>query len=649
MMRRLLPIVAATFAFMSSCAIPIGGGEVGDVRVTWGFLLGNNVITQACGQVGIDDITVQLVSTDPKNVTDGVALAFGGNAACADGSLLVEDVIAGAYRMTVTGQGEVNSGIATIDVNVGANVENQLSATMILSNGEVVAAIEFRYAFPAGASCADVGVETVTAQVFNAEPLAVAGARVDCVTGLVRVEGVPITNVSVRVAALDADNNTVFLGTTQAEASALQGGETTTIGQVNFALSLTTATLRTSFDSEASCTAAGVTNIDSLLLRAEGNQNVVVDAQQIACIGDPLVIQAPPGTYTLRIDGSDANGVVLFRSEEQVTFNDAQADLGVVNLTSINSTLTVRFGFPAGESCLSLGIATLDVTTQVNNEVQGIQVPCIDGQVVFTGLSVGTATITAEAAVNGFVALSASQQVVLQPGRAANNVVVNLVAVRSQLTLDWRFQLRNLVGPQAAQAPNFDPADITTSCLDADVDVVSVRVRRGGLLIASADTACNAGQVIFQNLEIAGGNLAIEAEGLRQVEGDSIFAVPLGTTQALAGVRTNAVLTLQPTRVIVTFSWNELCTMAEDVNGAAQTVNLRIGQIFLAPNVPCAQGSLVVTLPAQANGATFDFIVQGVGVNAANNPVVENGAGLAAPVNSFTHPGTLAIRVNGPT
>jgi hypothetical protein len=154
---RIVLCSAILIAGGSGCVIPIGGAEVGDVRVTWSF-----DGSQRCTEVGVDNVTVQLIE---KGKEGAGGLAFGQTGACIEGSMVLPDVVAGNYTMTVVGDGDVAvfSNGKGIDVEVKPNQETPIDAALSLANGEVVSKIEFQYLFPGALNCSAAGVATITA------------------------------------------------------------------------------------------------------------------------------------------------------------------------------------------------------------------------------------------------------------------------------------------------------------------------------------------------------------------------------------------------------------------------------------------------------------------------------------------------------
>jgi len=622
---------------LGSCVIPIGGAEVGDLRVTWSF-----DESQRCAEVGVENVTVQLIG-QPQG--ENVGLAFGATAACIEGSMVIPDIVAGTYTMTAVGEGDVaifNNGKG-VEVVVAPNVETQTIANLILANGEVVARIEFQYVFPGNLDCAQADVDQISAQVFDdSNGVVIAGATGDCIAGLMTVEGIRLGEHTLRVEGVDGEGNVRFVGTSAL--AGLQAGETLRINPVEFTANLSSATASFVFAGADSCAEAGVATVDARLVDGEGR---VVDGQNVPCVGGRVTFPpVPVGDYELVLDGINGNGQIVFNANEDITLALPVESLALTTMRPTNSTITVSFTLPAGETCATLGVNNIDLRVQTGAVIVGENIACIQGQTTIVGIPSGNvANLSAEAVAGNVVTLTGALTTpVLVAGRGSgttNQFTVALAPVRSALTVGWRFQRREMEAG-AGINPAFKPDLVTASCVDSDVDTVLIRVSRGATLLAAVETACSAGQATIPDLVIAGGNVTIEAEGLRQQEGDSVFSnfvadsVQAAPIIPLSGVRTTSSLILSPSKAFARVIWTGDCSVARAAAVAIQTdaAGFREGQ-----TVPCSQGNTLISL------ASIDG-----NVSISLDGVDGQGAPLNSPttVNSEVHAGLITFRFAEP-
>src|SRR5581483_8174353 len=101
--------VAAIVALAgASCTIPVGDGELGQLRVAWTF--GNE---PRCAAVGVENVSVQVV---------GAAGTGGAQAQCTAGAVVIPDLPAGNYKIFVDAQGTLAWQGSAEHAVVGGNV-----------------------------------------------------------------------------------------------------------------------------------------------------------------------------------------------------------------------------------------------------------------------------------------------------------------------------------------------------------------------------------------------------------------------------------------------------------------------------------------------------------------------------------------------
>jgi hypothetical protein len=184
--------------------------------------------------------------------------------------------------------------------------------------------------------------------------------------------------------------------------------------------------------------------------------------------------------------------------------------------------------------------------------------------------------------------------------------------------------------------------ELTTSCVDADVDTVLVRIERGNginaVLLESVETACNAGRVEVPNLVIAGGPVNVVFEGLRQQEGDSIFRA-VASNVPLTGVRSSTRTTLLPSIVFARVLWTGDCGVA-----GANTVDIQVSANGVSEgiNIACAIGNTTIALP---RGTEDSFVTIALrGVDGQGTPSVRRQTIDSVSV----QPGVATFRFTGP-
>ncbi len=641
---------------LSSCVIPIGGAEVGDLRVTWSF-----DGSQRCADVGVENVTVQLIE---KGKEGQGALAFGQTAACIEGSMELIDVTAGTYTMTVVGDGEqvtFNNGEG-IDVVVAPNQPTDVEAGLEIVIDDVTANLLFRVQFPDGIDCAAAGVANINAQVLTGDPpLGIAGINADCVASEFLIEGVRLGEHTLRVDAVDGNGTIRF--SARVPVRGLQPGDTFVQDTVVLSPELVTTVVRYTFDGNAFCAQAGVAAVDAQLRDSDGN---VVDGQNVACVAgriefapvrstaslladcidastragdaDPEAECAGVGTYSIHLDGIDGNQQVQFTADEDdLALNNNREQL-TIDLEPLSSSVTVRFTLPEGESCASLGVANVDVRiVDAAGGTTGENVACVAGQVILLGPAPGNATIVAEGIAGDEVVLSATAAATLRSGRDATNTInLALAPTQTELTVSWTFNI--VVDDNVADAvePEVQPA--SRSCVESDVDAVLVRVLRGNTLIEAVETACSAGQVEIPNIPLAGGNVTVELEGLRLQEGDSIFEERV-TGVALSGARSTVAATLEPSIVFARVIWTGDCGVAN-----ANTVDIQVSANGVSEgiNIACATGTTTIALPPGTQNSLVTISLRGVDGQGA--PV-----GVRQTIDSATvSPGVETFRFTGP-
>jgi hypothetical protein len=633
---RLLPLCLLPLC-VSACVVPIGGAEVGDLRVTWSF-----DGSQRCAEVGVDNVIVQLIEEGKEG--EG-ARAFGLTAECITGSMVIPDVVAGKYTMTAVGEGEVavfNNGRGAV-VEVIANDEAEVEAPLKLANGEVVSRIEFQYRFEDEALCSVAGVTTIRAQVIDENGIGIAGSDTDCVAGLAAVEGIRIGSHTLLVEALDGDGNTLFVSPPERRSlTGLQAGETLRLDPLNLTAAVVDATVRYTFGGVRFCAQAGVANVEAQLIDSATDD--VIDGQNIDCVtGRIEFLNVPAGTYDLHLDGVDENGEVQFTKDvRDIAFAGATKDLGVIDLVALSSQVEVRFSLPDNESCASLGITNVDVRIRAQNGAStGATALCIEGQVTLAGPAPGAATISIEAQVGLDIVLTASRQLNLAPGE--NVVPLALTPIRTVLDASWSFKLVE-VNDVAVVVDLLDTRTTetrTTSCRDVGVDNVLVTVSRGNTLLDAVVTTCDERRVEIPALPLAGGSVTVKYEGLRELEGDSIFEVT--RTVILGGPRTTDIAELVPSIVFARVVWNGDCGAA-----SAATVDVQVkanGVTEAGINVACAQGTTVIAMPRGTERSTVDISLRGVDGQGAPRPDAET---VSADADNPVVPGINTFRFGGP-
>jgi hypothetical protein len=626
---RALRIAPATL-LLSACVIPIGGAQVGDVRVTWSF-----DGSQRCSAAGVDEVSVQLIEKGKEGDKD--ASAFGLAADCIAGSLVLPDVVVGTYTMTVTGIGEVavyNNGEGT-DVEVVPGDLTDVAAQLALANGEVVSRIEFRYRFDGEGSCSAAGVDAINAQVIDGEGTPIAGSNTPCITGLVAVEGISTRGErTLEIEAVDADGNIRFRGSKDLQN--LQPGETLPLGVIDLEPASSDVTVRFTFDGETSCAEAGVDNIDAQLLDDEGR---IVQGQNIDCVaGTMLFTDVPVGTYELRVDASDANNQVLYtQTEPALAVNAAVVDLGVINLEALAATVSVVFRLPDNLSCAEAGVDAVDIQIiDQDNNVTGTNVPCINGDSGdLLGPAPGQVAVRVQALSGVDVAFDGSIDG-RRIGAGRNVIEVDLQAVSTTLELSWDFVTVDVRDVQLLQTPL---TDTTTFCATADVDTINVRVSQNSRLVEAVTVDCLAGRVELPGLPT--GNLQVELEGTRQQEGDSIYfgrdedPVPCQvddeTCEAIGGecsadgictdhpgdnddivatgARTSANVRLSPSLPFARVVWTGDCGVTQS---ATVDVQIQAGGVSTGINLPCANGNALIALPPGSESSPVTMALRGV-------------------------------------
>ena len=626
-------VAVAASVSLGSCVIPIGGAEIGDLRVTWSF-----DGLQRCASVGVDNVTIQLIEKDKEGAG---AKAFGQTAECIAGSMVIPDIIAGTYIMTAVGVGEVavfNNG-AGATIEVVPNEEIAVDAPLSLANGEVVSRIEFQYTFDGEPVCSNAGVATINAQVVDENGIAIAGSNTACVDGLAAVDGIRVGDHTLEVEALDGNNAVIFVG--QRSLTGLQAGETLRLDPIDLAPSLVDATVRYTFGNERFCARAGVATVDAQLIDDAGR---VVSGQNVACVqGRVDFVDVPAGTYTLHMDGVDGNNTVQYTlDQDDVVLDTAFVDLGVVDLRAGSSLLRVRFDLPAGETCATLGIANVAINVVRGNNGDeddgaraGGNADCIAGELQLVAPPPGNSVITAEAVVGDDVVLAVTQNLILQGGSQIVNL--GLVPIRSIVEVAWDLEGREL----NAQSPGATPIiSDDVSCSEADVDNVLVRIRRGNQLLETTEVACDTGRVEIPGIVIAGGPVQVELVGSREQEGDETF-LAASAPLTLSAARTQLTRTLVPSLAFARVIWTGDCGTAN-----ANTVDIQVtaGGLTQGINVACAQGNTLFALPRPAVGNNVQIALRGVDGQGVPDLVVDpnDRAELlqaVAGINTFTFAG----------
>ncbi|MDP2339781.1 MAG: hypothetical protein Q8O67_02395 [Deltaproteobacteria bacterium] len=637
-MAGVLPVLAAG-VLASGCTIPIGGAEVGDLRVTWSFAAENSDPSQRCSEFGVDNVTIQLIEKTPAEGQG--AKAFGATAACIDGSMIIADVIAGTYVLTAVGEGEVSifDNGEGLTIEVIANQESSVDAPLVLANGEVVSRVEFQYSFEGNPSCSASNVATINAQVIDVEGNAIAGSNTDCITGAAVVEAVRVGTHTLQVEAVDGDGNVRFVATE--EINVLQAGKTVRPNPLDMTAALVDIQVNFSFEGRDSCAEAGVATVDAQLV-FDGN---VVAGQNVPCVGGSAIFPNMPldvdgdGTvdaaldlYDLRVFGVDGGGEVLFSANEDGVSFGEDAVRSIV-LDANFSTVNVRFEFPEGITCADLGQPNIDIQiVDSANDSIGTNVACIAGDsgplIAAPSKPSGAdrhATIRIDAVVGDdviFRGIAEGADAEFFPG--TNTITIPMVAERGTLEVSWDFSIVD-GGTQTVEngvvsfIPGLAPGPPTNSCIEADIDTVIVRVFENNRLLIAQAVDCDDGRVEMPGIN--NGELEVTVEGIREQDGDAPFltedveidmgnaarAVELG--QTVVGNRTSINITLQPALVFVLLVWTGDCGAA-----AAATVDIRVkaGALQSGINLPCAQGSQKLGLPPGSDSAPITITLLGV-------------------------------------
>ncbi len=619
---------------LAGCIIPVGGAVVGDLRVTWSF--GG---VQRCAEVGVENVVIQLIEKGLEG--KGGAKAFGQTAECIAGSMVIPDVVAGTYVMTAVGTGEVavfDNGEGVI-IEVLPNTLTEASAPLALANGEVVSRIEFQYNFGGEAVCSAAGVTNVLAQVIDDNGVAIAGSNTDCITGLATVEGIRVGEHTLKVEAVDAEG-TVRYATAKALLG-LQAGETLRLDPLSLNAAIVDVTVNFNFDGQ-SCAEAGVDNVAVQLTvfdNGEGNdperpntnladdRNLVVAAQNVPCIdGRATFTSMPVGDYQVNIDGIDGNGEVLFNAialplvldgvDENPNDRLAIDDVDIT-LTAKRSTVTIPFRL-AGGTCAELGVQNVDIQVTQNGQTIGTTVACVAGNSGPLIVAEGAAVIRIDALIGDEVSFQVSSDdasIAVPAGESIADVVV-LEPVRTTLAVSWDFTLiTNSITGVATRSPP------TSSCTEAGVDTVVVRVFIDGVLEVAEAVDCDAGTVDIPGIPSGpDARVKVEIDGIREQEGEVPFKINAADPRvpgfAISGPRMVQRFTLEPQLAELLIVWRGVCG---DVGAATVDIQITaelsggIGGINSGINVPCAQGSQTVVLPRSSVGSILEVSLRGVG------------------------------------
>lgn len=619
----LLALVPALAVIQFGCVIPVGGAEVGDLRVTWSF-----DGSQRCAEVGVDTVTIQLIEKGKEGQAG--AKAFGQTADCIAGSMVLLDVVAGTYVLTAVGTGEVAvfDNAAGLTIDVVPNQLTEVSAPLELRNGEVVSRVEFQYSFAGEAVCSAANVTTINAQVIDVDGLAIAGSTTACINGLAVIEGIRVGEHTLQVEAVDGVGNVRFVGA-QALVDLLPG-ETQRLPPIDLAPALADYTVNFSFD-PPSCADAGIATVDVQIAEDSGEKRVIA-AQNVACVdGRASFTNMPLGSFTVRADGKDGNNDVLFSVVDAPLVVDGLASDFDVVLTPLRAVVTIPFNFGA-DSCADVGVANVDIQiTDADGNTTGVNVACIAGDSGPLVVAPGPATIRI-AAITGEDVLfdfAGSRDVAAGESVLAS---IPLEIRRGTFVASWDFNLvTDTIGAGGGPVSR-----VTTSCSEADIDTVIVRVFRGAVLELAQAVNCDDGRIEMPAL--LPGDVRVQLEGVREQEGDAPFFVE-DVAVTLAGLRSEQAFRLEPAIVFAQIVWDGDCAAA-----GATTVDIQVQtqDLTLGVNLPCIQASQKIALPAGSDASPVTVTLRGV-----------DGQGVADPATQTTGPitlvpGTMTIRFSGP-
>jgi hypothetical protein len=363
----------------SACLIPLGGEQIGEIRVGWSFPQ-----DASCASVGVDVVDVQVV---------GKERAGGAEVPCVEGSTLIPSLPPGKYDIFIDAVGTDARFTAheQIDVEAGFTSDEGV-VTLGPKVGPDGARLALRWSFDGDASCARAGVSSVDV-IVHSDDAAVSARSFSCTDGGATLSDLEPGDVSIDVIGRDGDVQLYQGSTTATLGLTLQD-----VGVVDLAPLGARTTVAWTFDGDPRCEFAGVTDVSVQVINDAGT---TVAGAQADCIVGSVRFEALPAEHvTFVVEGLNGS-VRAWQSSVAATLTPGDNPGVVVSLEPAFARAHVRWLFAdAGGTgdCAAAGVAsvTLQVFDAVGAIVAGGSFACAQGAAEFGGFEPGAHRFVAD-------------------------------------------------------------------------------------------------------------------------------------------------------------------------------------------------------------------------------------------------------------
>jgi hypothetical protein len=372
-------LLSLSVVAVSACVFPFGGGDLGDVRVSWTF--GGDAL---CARTGVEQVVVQLIPNDEGGRGQGQAVA------CSAGNVLLVDVVAGNYTAVLTGVGPAanysNAPGVPLKVVGGQESPVTIDATSIAGRPRVP--VSFIPTF-GGRSCEQAGVTTIEASLLRADGTVAAGGgtAVACTVGSVSFAAVEPGTYELAVRAIDAVGGERFAASFP---DTIISDTTTDLGARELVAVTSAVLVRWTLPNAQRCSVLGIDTINIQGLDGAGVSRGVT----AACVTGEATLLVSPGALDIVVDGLGQGERLLVGTINQtVPAGTSTIVIALEPAPPDNGVVVARVTFSGSSSCAEAGVATL------SGQLQGIDglvpsggsvtVACLDGNLRFEGVPIG--------------------------------------------------------------------------------------------------------------------------------------------------------------------------------------------------------------------------------------------------------------------
>jgi hypothetical protein len=514
---RILTLLALTAVLATNaCVLNLGGTTaVGTVRVQWSF-----DGERRCAVIGAGIITAQLIATGNDAAGNPRTDTVGGAAQCLSGALVIQNVPAGTYSLSMdSGVGSTRFE-AIQNITVVANRVNEIGIVTLDATRGGPASFHVGWSFGGETDCTTALVDSVLTQVFDKDNNLAGTTVTNCLAGSTTVGALPIGDYRLvmtgnlqGVARFTVTRN-ITLGVGQGDLGVLDlAAKNGTVKVTWLVLDGTDIT---------SCQDAGIQT--AVIVRAIKDGATVAAATPNCETGTTTFNNLAPGAYTFSIQGTGTNNR-RYAATTNATINPGQNPDQQLQVGETKGRVKITWSFQDGDQtftdCTTARSDTVTVLVKQNGQLvpAGGNVNCLLGTTTLENLPAGESIISITAGVQGQVRFKLDVPVTIIAGPNPD-IEATLAAAIAEVKLTWQYQLAN--------------GTLTRDCLLAGVGNMIVQIfdENGVPAVQGFGVQCLQGSVQLPAIAPGDYRMTIDAAVGNNAFG---FSTPIGDDPNLRG------------------------------------------------------------------------------------------------------------------